>query len=418
MFRRKKSLDRLPDQAAPKKKPSGARKSLRRFFIFLIALALACGIYIVASNGLYYWYSQPIMSAFTSGRGQLDNGVPVAAVSESERLAYYQTCADQLTSLPDQLAMLNQQPWTFAVLIREDLDRTAIPSLLDKIERGRQAVKSYMAAILAITDESAAFRQQPAEPAEPAGQSLTEHLSWYTARIKAADHLETLFSDLAKIPDLDLAGRRLSREELGLDQVAAAVNGYRQAVLDLQALLRQSDLLETRLNALYALAPSADGNAGAQTSFIEMLAESDTLIRSGTTLQAGLPEKLQPVFAGWQSGLTKRKVFILALQTWWQDSVLIEQSLASAKTDRATAKRYIADSLAEENVETAYLWTKTAQEYQASMGTAIDFTNIYIGPDDRQPTGIPTGIRDGQRRTAACRNRGNQRRNLLAGELK
>ena len=49
-----------PGTARTSSRTSGARRSLRRFFLFLLALVLICGIYVLVTNGLYYWYSQQI----------------------------------------------------------------------------------------------------------------------------------------------------------------------------------------------------------------------------------------------------------------------------------------------------------------------------------------------------------------------
>ena len=120
---------------------SGARKSMRRFFLFLLALVLICGIYVLVTNGLYYWYSQPIMAVHESARADLDGGLPATAASETDRLAFYQDCTDRLSALPPQIDALNQQPWSFAVLIREDLAQS-VPALLDKAERGPHGCQS------------------------------------------------------------------------------------------------------------------------------------------------------------------------------------------------------------------------------------------------------------------------------------
>lgn len=362
---------------------SGARKSLRRFFLFLLALVLICGIYVLVTNGLYYWYSQPIMAIHDSARADLDAGLPATAASEADRLAFYQDCADRLGGLPPQIDALNQQPWSFAVLIREDLAQS-VPTLLDKAERGRTAVKAYFAATATIQSEMKTLQELSGEPD---GTGLIERLAWYMARIAAIDRIEGLFADLSDIPDIDLAGQQYTRSDLGLDVAADEVSSYREPVVSLQTLVDQSAALENQLNELYMLDPSSEGRGDARIRLTGMLAEQNQMTLEASSLQETLPEPLKPVLGEWQSGFTARSDFIKALQAWWQDSILISQSIESAQTDRATAKRYIEDSLAEENVETAYLWTRTAQQYQTSMATAIDFANIYIDRANEQ-TGI------------------------------
>ena len=227
---------------------------------------------------------------------------------------------------------------------------------------------------------------------EPDGAGLIERLAWYMARIAAIDRIEGLVADLSVIPDIDLAGRQYTRAELGLDDAVAEVSSYREPVVSLQTLVDQSTDLETQLNELYVLDPSTEGYGDARIRLTGMLAEQNQMILKASSLLETLPEPLKPVLGEWQAGFTVRADFIKALQAWWQDSILIGQSIESAQTDRATAKRYIEDSLAEENVETAYLWTRTAQQYQTSMATAIDFANIYIDRTNEQ-AGILTTSR-------------------------
>jgi hypothetical protein len=367
------AIDDAPSPPAPRK--HHARRSLRRFFLFLLIVVLICGIYVLATNGVYYWYSQPILKTYQTVSGTLHDGLPATATSQADRLAFYASCDSQLRNLPDQLATLNRQPWAFAVLIRSDLTET-IPELLDRATRGQAAVKAYFAAIQAIEAEMEAFRSLNGEPS---GENLTERLAWYSARVEAVDRLETLYAGLASIPDGELAGSFTTRSELGLDEAAAEVDAYRQPVIGLQALLDQSSSLEQRLDQLYAQDPGPDGLAAARTACGEMLAQQNSLIASAAALRDKLPQPLQTVFDTWRTGLDGRSNFITNMQAWWTNSTLVAQSIESARTDRATAKRYIADSLAEKNVETAYLWTKTAEQYQSSMNTAIDFANIYIG---------------------------------------
>lgn len=367
----------------PVHKPADVRKSMHHFLQFLITLILICGIYILVTNGIYYWFSKPIISRFDAGSALLEGGVPADAVTEEARLAYYQSCSEQLKDLPAALDELNQQFWTFAVLIREDLGLTTVPSLLNKIERGKTAVQAYMAAAQVIKTDAAAYDWQVSQTDLTEGQKLADRLQLYLKRVTAADRLEELYSDLAKIPDADLAGPKFSRTELGVEQAAAAVEEYRQPVLDLQELMTRSDTLETQLNQVYALDPAIETETDIPKAFQEMQTEQEKLL-SMANLQNNLPEPLQASFSLWKDGLAGRTAFIQALQTWLQNRDLIEQSLDSARTDRATAKRYLTASLNETNVATAYIWTKTAQEYRASMVVAIDFANIYVDRSNEQ----------------------------------
>ena len=109
-----------------------------------------------------------------------------------------------------------------------------------------------------------------------------------------------------------------------------------------------------------------------------MLLAQDEMTSSTANLAENLPEQIRPVLFAWSQGLPGRSDFVGALAGWWRNVSLSSQSLNSARLDRATAKRYLADSLDEPNVEIAYLWTRTAQAYQESMTTAINFANIYI----------------------------------------
>lgn len=379
--------DKIPEDIAkfemPVQKPANVRKSMRHFRHFLLALILICGIFILATNGVYYWSSKPIMARFDAGLTLFEGGVPADAATEEARLAYYQSCAEQLKDLPAELDALNQQFWTFAVLIREDLRLSTVPSLMDKIERGKLAVQNYMAAAQAIKTDAAGEDWQIDQSDLTEGLKFADRLQIYLQRVAADDRLETLYNNLAKIPDVDLAGPQFSRTELGLEQAAAAVNEYRQQVLDLQVLMTRSDKLETQLDSIYSLDPESATDTDIPKAFQEMQAEQEKLLNLAS-LQSAVPEPLQIGFSQWHSGLAGRTAFIQALNTWRQNKDLIEQSLISARTDRATAKRYLAASLNEANVETAYIWTKTAQEYRASMNVAIDFANIYIDRSNEQ----------------------------------
>jgi len=347
---------------------------MRIFFRFLIILVLIAGIFVLATNGLYFWLSQPAMTVYNSCNSALAGGMPDTAIDKQARLAFYQDLIDPLTDLPAEINELNRQPWTFAVLIREDLSG-AVPVLLDQARRGRQAVESYYAAIDALKAGIADFESAGNEPVSG---KFSELLSWFDDRIKAVDELEGLYSQLTQIPDIQMAGQLAGRSELGLDAVAADIAAIRQPVDDLVTLVSQSHELETGLDELYALVPSAEDHNRVRSACGPMLVRQKGMITEAQALRSSLPAPLQSELDVWLAGLSERAVFIQALQDWWQENMLLQQSLASAQKDRATAKRYIADSLAEDNVETAFLWTRTAEQYKLSMATALEFVNIYI----------------------------------------
>ncbi len=196
--------------------------------------------------------------------------------------------------------------------------------------------------------------------------------------------MEDLYKNLSGLANLDLAGSQFSRQDLGIDAASNAVKPFRQPVQDLAALLESSARLEKTLDELYAKDPLQADLAAFETDCNALLLDQQILVSKAAANAANLPQPLLLVFESWQKGLNGRTVFIQDLLSWWKYAAMAEQSLASASNDRATARRYTEDSLKEENVETAYIWTKTALEYRASMNTAIDFANIYIGRTNKQ----------------------------------
>jgi len=362
---------------------TSAGRNFRRFGYFLLGLVLACGLFILTTNGLYYWFSQPLRSTFTSTRSRLLVGMPAEARTEAERLAFYDSCLHDLADLPWSLDQLNRQLWTTAVLLKTDPDPAAVQALLDQAAHGRAAVAAYFSAISAIRQDLDALSRKEVDPAADQS-SLPERLQAYTDRIQAAEKLESAYADLGKIEHIDLAGPLLTPDELGLTAITADIQTWRQSVSDLQNILTASDELELRINALYEQDPSAQGLEEMKTACANLLAEQQTLIKRTNGLPAGLPQPLLAALQIWRNGLDNRTAFIEHLQVWWENAVKAENSLESAATDRATAKRYIQESLNETNVETAYLWTRTAQEYRVSMNSAIDFANIAIGKTNQQ----------------------------------
>lgn len=346
---------------------------MRLFIRIILILLMAAGVAVLSVNGIYYWLSQPIVNTYTQARAALESGLPESAATADDRLAFYQDRTNELMGLPEKIDALNRQAWTFAVLIREDITGD-VPALLDLAERGKTAVAAYFQALAVIEDDEAAFQNLPAEPADGA---LPAVLQTYADRLTAADHLETRYNDLATIPDIDLAGYQFSRDEIGVAAATASVSGYRAAVLRLQTLLGTSDILETRLDELYTLVPADVATTDSSADLAALRAELDQLSLQAGKITDDMPDKLASAYSQWQDGFALRIVFAGTLADWLDKNDLADQSLTSAATDRATARRYITDSLAEKNVETAYLWTKTAQQYQTSMQTAIDFTNIY-----------------------------------------
>ena len=347
---------------------------MRTFFRFLIILILSSGIFVLVTNGIYFWFSQPVMTEYNDCKAALADGLPATASDRQARLTFYQDLMNRLNKLPAVIDDLNHQPWTFAVLIREDLS-AAVPTLIDQARNGRQAVETYFAAIDELKADIADFKDAGNKPADG---DFIARLNWFAGRIKAVAELEDLYGQLAQIPDIQMAGQLISRSELGLDAAAGEIAAIRQPVGDLETLVSQSDKLEAELDELYAVDPNAEDLGRVRSACGPMLARQNDMITAAQALRPALPVSLQSDLAGWQAGLTERAVFIEALQEWWRDSILLQQSLASAVKDRATAKRYIEDSLAEENVETAYLWTKTAEQYRLSMTSALEFANIYI----------------------------------------
>ncbi len=369
-----------------------AGNSLHRFLVFLIILLVFCGVFILTTNGLYYWLSRPMAGDFIAAKTKIDSGVPATALSEEDRLSYYQDCAAQLAGLPEQITGLNRQPWTFAVLIRENFGDKAVPDMLDKITRGTTAIQAYFDATDTIRLAVDAFEKSTGNDDESdiAGQRLNECMPWYTSKINEADRLDKLFIDLAAMPDVDLVGSLFTREELGLDRVSARVAPYREPVNDLKQLLTRSDNLEKQLDALYLLNPSSAIATETEALCDQLLSVQNTLESAAALVDKSLPLALQPAFDEWAAGLPQRTRFIQYVKSWWQNSTLMQQSLISAASDRATAHRYLADSLAEPNVDTAYLWTQTAQQFRDSMTTAIDFANIYIDRINASTSGMAT----------------------------
>jgi hypothetical protein len=391
MFVHGKKPQNLLGQPAALRQPSRRLGSFGRSLgvlgLFLLLLILACGIFILVTNGLYLWDRQPGKLAFDQVSSRLQEGLPATARTEAERQTFYSECAASLEGLAGRLANLNGQPWTLAVLFKDELRPDQVQAAQDMISRGRKAVAAYYQAAGSISRDAAVFMIQTGEPGPMAG--LAEQLAWYARRISQVDALEAAYAALGQLPDLDLAGSPLNRDELGLTGPAAMVQEYRQPVQALQALLASSNRLENRLDALYEKNPLKTGLADAEASWANMQLDQNALLSQAAALSGNLPAALQASFRRWQDGLTRRGPFIQVLQNWWQNAVQVETSIASAAVDRATAKRDMADSLKEANVETAYLWTRTAEEYRLRMNTAIDFANIAVEKTNLQIRQLP-----------------------------
>lgn len=374
--------------AVSKSAPGSAlAHGLRRFARLLMILVLIAGILLLAANGLYYWYSQPLVNGYAAAQAALAAGMPASSRTEAERLDFYAAWAAKLQDLPTRLAALNRQPWTVAVLSKAEPDPAGVQALLEQTSRGRTAVVAYCQAVAAINQAVAAYRALTGDPVS-VPQSLPQSLAWYRVRIQAVNQLEIDYAALSRIAGLDLAGPLFTADELGIAAAGADIQSWRQPVQLLQDIMTAGSMLETRLDALYAQDPNAAGLAQANATCAALLAEQQALADQAAALTDALPAALRPAWRYWLTGLDGRKQFISQLQSWWENTVKAKQSLDSAATDRATAKRYIADSLKETNVETAYLWTRTAQEARVSMNTAIDFANIALDRANQQAANL------------------------------
>lgn len=376
------SKNDMSDQIAGGGKTSGKPSPMRFFLWFFLFFILLSGFFVLVTNGLYYWQCRPVAEAYNEAKHILKDGVPPEAEEKQERLLHYQSVIDSLKDLPSQLAVLDEQVWTFAVLLREDFQQD-IPELLTRAKEGQKAVSAYFRAVEQLRATLDAFNDIGTTP-HAAADTLPELADWYSRKIEVADQLVEQFDRLSEIEGIDLAGRLFSQAELGLDVVVEEVAPYRQPVIDCKDLIAQSAEVESRLDVCYACDPFAEDLKESADILAELRAEQNELLQTADTLLDQLPADLGAVFAAWRTALVGRSEFMAALNDWWHNLTLYEQSLDSAKIAKATAKRYIADSLAETNVETAYIWTRTAQTYEASMVTAIDFANIYIGRANNQ----------------------------------
>jgi hypothetical protein len=358
-------------------------RNWRHFGLFVILLVLFCAIGLLVTNGLYMWLSRPGQEALANVQTRLEGKMPDGARTEAERLAFYEDCATLLADWPEKAARLDSRFWTFAVLVKDETGQAGFRSAQDAISRGENAVRAYMQAVAALSTEIASYRLNGDDPADlPA--DLPGRLEWYINRVSAADRLKSLFADSNQLPDLDLAGHFFTDAELGLAEALAGMNDYEQPVRELSLALEKSEQLESDLDSLYAADPSQEGLAGNQARCAELIKIQAELSLQAEALSSRLPQPLQDASFAYQHGMVVRTAFVQAIEAWWHSAVLTAQSVRSAESDRATAKRYIADSLQEENVQTAYLWTRTAAEYRVSMNTAIDFANIYIAQVNQQ----------------------------------
>ena len=343
------SLPPKSDDSGRAGRPRTKRAAFRLFAWFLLSLILVCGLFVLATNGVYFYLSRPMAAVYEQTRSLLAAGVPEDADTQAKRLSHYQTAIDSLAALPEQLHKIDRQIWTFAVLIRADFQQN-IPRLLAEAERGKMAVASYFEAAAVILSLADSFEASGSRP--PASvRSLPAHVEWHSARIAAADQMERLYQELLTIADIDLAGRIASRSELRLDNVLSAVQPYRQPIAGLQALLDKSRELELALARIYALNPSPAGRSEVMPQLEKLLEIQGELLVESENLASNVPGLLQQPLSGWRNALPDRRVFIESLAGWWQNSSLFAQSLDSARIDRSTARRYIADSLKEPNVE-------------------------------------------------------------------
>ncbi len=383
-----KNLNLAPDKPELKSSPAvvsagSGSKAARHFLMVVVVLLLIVGLFVLATNGAYYYMSQETLDEFESVRQRIHEPAPDDSTeSRTALLDRYVSAQTTLPELEQHLTDLDDQFWTFAVLIRSDY-AVMTQNLIDRAERGQAAIQAYLEAADELGEAYELFVTNSKPPATAEGD-LEDSLAWYLKKIDHAADISALYQDLLNIPDLELAGPVEAAIADWMNEIDQSTSGYSQPVQTLSGLIEQSKALEVRLDALYARNPDADNLDATLQQCDELIQEVSAIIQQSDALSTDLPEPLVAAFDSWRSGQLPRKDFVMAIRLWWQHRQVIEQSLESAKTDRATAKRYIEDSLAEENVETAYLWTQTAEGYKLSMQTALDFANIYIARTNDQ----------------------------------
>ena len=363
----------------------------------MIWLVLACGLLFLAANGWYYLQARPLRAALDQVRLRLGQGLPADSADKDAKTAFYASCARDLESLPGRLENLNKQPWTEVVILKDDLSNDDLLATLDQIDRGLAAVDACHQIIGQLEKQIADYGKPAGQPGQDTGTGLPGRLAWYQDRLKAADGLASLYDNLLALPDLILAGRLPTREELGLTEIESAVGPFREPVSQLAWLLEAADALEYRLDALYLQDPAADALADFEQACDQWLADQQAQTAAAAVLKASLPQPLQAPFEQYGQALADRLAFAQTLKACWQSAAKVERSLRAAATDRRTAWRYAADSLAEPDVQVAYVWTQTAERYRQSMADALVFTNIYVA-ETNQLSGKLVALRQAYRR--------------------
>lgn len=356
----------------------GPKKRPRSLGVFLIGLVLACSLLFLAANGWYYLQTRPMRATLDQVRLRLGQGLPADSADRDAKTVFYAACARELESLPGRLENLNKQSWTGFVILKDDFSRAELLDTLDQIDRGLAAVDACHQIIGRLEQQIADYGLLAGQPGQDAGAGLPGLLAWYQNRLKAADSLAGLYDQLLALPDVGLAGRLPTREDFGLTEIENTVGPLREPIGQLALLLEAAGALEYRLDELYLQDPSADALADFEQACDQWLADQQTRTAAADALQASLPQPLQEPFARYGQALADRLAFVQTLKACWQSAAKIERSLRAAAIDRQTAWRYASDSLAEPDVQVAFVWTQTAERYRQSMIDTLVFTNIYV----------------------------------------
>ncbi len=378
------SDDAPKTSSVPAGKTDSPTRRLRRFGFFLIGLAVLCSAAFLAANGWYYLQTLPMRSTLNDARSRLVQGVPDTALTETDKLAFYQDCASETADLPTQLTALNQQSWTAVVILKNDLRDQDLQDVQDQIAAGLQAVRSCHEILARLDEKIADYGRLAAQ--EPTGSQkggLPARLEWYQTRIAAVDALKNLYADLQAVPDLALAGHLANEQDLGLDKIYQDIKPFQEPVEKLLGIISASDDLESRLDAVYSQDPAIDGLTDLETALNTWIGDQKQQLADAESLLAGLPQALQDPYREYCAGLENRLSFGETWLQYHQSAVRVLRSLQTAATDRETARRYTADSLKEQDVQVAYIWTQTAEKYRQSMADTLDFTNIYVSETNK-----------------------------------
>jgi len=382
LWMKKNDFAKTPSE--PAKKNDNPARRLRRFGFFLIGLVVLCSAAFLAANGWYYRQTVPLRNTLNDIKSRLAQGVPDTALTEADKLAFYNDCATDAADLPARLAALNQQSWTAIAILKNDLRDQDLQDTQDQIAAGLQAVKSCHEILTRLNEKIVAYGQLAAQ--EPAGDQksgLPARLEWYQTRLSAVGELRGLYANLQAVPDLALAGHLADEQDLGLDKIYQELKPYQEPVEKLLLIISASNDLESRLDAVYSQDPSIEGLADLETALNAWLNDQKQQISDAEGLLTGLPQPLQDSYQDYCAGLENRLSFGETWLQYHQSAVRVLRSLQAAAIDRETARRYTEDSLKEQDVQVAYIWTQTAEKYRQSMTDTLDFTNIYISETNK-----------------------------------